>query len=367
MNRALIHFLLCLFILSCCVQESPLWAQNYCLRFFGNGTNDVDRVKFLLDAPSSPLDVGWDFTIEFQMRALLADNPHGVSVSSGPGDDWVLGHIVVDRDVFGPGDFGDFGISLAGGRIAFGVNNGSHSYTLVSNSLVADNQWHHVAVTRNSQNGELRIFIDGQLDASVLTPVTGDVSYRDGRPTSWPNDPYLVLGAEKHDYDPLTYPSFRGFLDELRISSVVRYASTYTPQPYLSDDSSTVGLFHMDEGSGFILHNAASQGAGFDGSIHFGGNPSGPEWVLRESVGLPTEKNPFLNLLIANGYWIVDHVGAPMNFKKLNLMTLSGQTILTLNNVITPVYIPIPNAAPQILLVQLQGLEGIDFLRGLMK
>ncbi|MCX7649643.1 MAG: hypothetical protein N2050_03690, partial [Flavobacteriales bacterium] len=79
------------------VQIQPVLCQNYCLRFYGNGVQDVDRVKFLLDGPASPLDVGFDFTIEFQIRATLSDNPSGAGVVSGPSDDWVLGHIVVDR------------------------------------------------------------------------------------------------------------------------------------------------------------------------------------------------------------------------------------------------------------------------------
>ena len=41
--------------------------------------------------------------------------------------------------------------------------------------------------------------------------------------TDYQNDPYLVLGAEKHDAGS-DYPSFHGWLDELRVSNVVRYS-----------------------------------------------------------------------------------------------------------------------------------------------
>jgi hypothetical protein len=82
-------------------------------------------VKAPLDAPPTKADVGGDFTIEFQMRAQAAQNPLGTSATSGPNDDWTLGRVIVDRDIFGSGDYGDYGISLAGGRIAFGVNNGT--------------------------------------------------------------------------------------------------------------------------------------------------------------------------------------------------------------------------------------------------
>lgn len=261
-------------------------AQNYALRFFGNGENDIDRVKILIGTPGNPLNVGNDFTIEFKIRTLLSDNPQGASVQDGAHGDWIYGHTIIDRDIFGDGDYGDFGISLVGGRIAFGVNNGTESYTLVSTLSVADGSWHDVAVTR-SASGAMAIFIDGQLDKSILTTVTGDLSYRAGRPTTWTNDPYLVIGAEKHDYDRTLYPSFRGLLDELRISSTVRYTATYTPVGYFADDPQTVALYHFDEGSGTTaLNSAALSGSQGNGTLHFGGSPAGPVWEAVQTTGL---------------------------------------------------------------------------------
>ena len=170
------------------------------------------------------------------MRAQAAQNPLGTSATSGPNDDWTLGHVIVDRDIFGSGDYGDYGISLAGGRIAFGVNNGTQSYTLLSSTVVADDNWHYIAVTRSAASGTMQIFIDGVLDISQTTSVTGDISYRDGRSTTWLNDPFIVLGAEKHDYDNTQYPSYSGYLDELRISNIVRYTSSYIPVNRFADD-----------------------------------------------------------------------------------------------------------------------------------
>jgi hypothetical protein len=261
-----------------------LAAQNYCLRFWGNGTNDVDRVKIPIDSPESAADVGYSFTIEFQMKASLNDNPLGSSAQTGNNDDWTLGHVIIDRDIFGNGDYGDYGISLAGGKIAFGINNGYLSYTLIGSQLVADDSWHHVAVTRNHTNGEMKIYVDGILDASAMSGVIGDISYRNGRVTSWANDPFIVLGAEKHDYDNSLYPSYNGFLDELRISNNVRYNSNYSPMLYLSDDVNTMLLYHFDEGVGTILQDAALiSGSNTQGTIFLGGNPYGPLWILRDT------------------------------------------------------------------------------------
>lgn len=318
-----------------------LRAQNYCLRFYGNGSGDIDRVKIPIDNPANPLDIGGDFTIEFQIKAQLADNPQGAGVSSGSSDDWVLGHVIIDRDIFGPGDYGDYGISLCGGHIAFGVNNGSQSYTLVSNASVADGSWHYIAVTRNALNGELRIFIDGNLDVSEISPVMGDISYRDNRPTSWPNDPFIVLGAEKHDYDNTAYPSFNGFLDELRISAGVLYSGSYTPQPVLSDGPGTVGLFHFDEGSGSTAFNTAAGGAGVHGTLLVGGNPAGPEWVLRENVGATHDNLPGWEIRsVPGGLFLLPKQLQVKQINSLKIMTLSGKLLHSFSSEEAPFFVP---------------------------
>ena len=69
--------------------------------------------------------------------------------------------------------------------------------------------------------------MDGSLEAEGDGP-DGDVSYPDdGVPGNFCNgscansDPFLVLGAEKHDAGS-QYPSYSGWLDEVRLSSVLR-------------------------------------------------------------------------------------------------------------------------------------------------
>ena len=259
---------------------NTLFTQNYAIRFFGNGVDDVDRIKIRIDNPEKNADIGMNFTIEFLMKCNLNDNQLGANVLEGNNDDWVLGHIIVDRDIFGSGDYGDYGISLANGRIAFGVNNGTDSYTLIGNTFVADNNWHFIAVTRNHSTGKICILVDGVIDKCAETNVTGDISYRNNRNTDWKNDPYIVLGAETHDYDNNLYPSYNGFLDELRISNIIRYTENYNPTYYLNDDINTMALYHFDEGEGNILYDAALiSGNNSNGVIHFGGTPTGTIWV----------------------------------------------------------------------------------------
>jgi hypothetical protein len=253
-------------------------STGYSLRFRGHGTDDIDRVKIKIDAPAVPADVGGNFTIEFWLKAALADNASSACVAGG--DNWINGNIIIDRDVYGNGDYGDFGISLANGRIAFGVSRGASKNTICGAANVANNQWHHIAVTRNSTSGGMRIYVDGKLDRAGIGP-TGNVSYRNGRPTSYPNsDPYLVLGAEKHDAGA-AYPSYNGYFDELRISKVIRYSANFTkPTAPFSADANTAALYHFDEGPagacrGTVLDSSIAGTS--DGQCKFGGTvPRGP-------------------------------------------------------------------------------------------
>ncbi len=89
------------------------------LRFFGNGVNDIDRVKIPIDDPQNndpgpPVDVGAeDFTIDFWMRAEAANNTAG-PIDDGGDERWVTGNIIIDRDIWN-GSEADWGISIAGG------------------------------------------------------------------------------------------------------------------------------------------------------------------------------------------------------------------------------------------------------------
>lgn len=247
------------------------------LRFFGYGLEDVDRVKISIDDPETPADLGLDFTIEFWMKTEPGDAPVK-RCDAGAHDSWIDGNIIVDRDIYGRGDYGDFGISQFADGLSFGVAIEFDELTICSGENLADGRWHHVAATR-AATGEMTIYVDGRLAASGDGP-KGDASYRDGRETRWPNsDPYLVLGAEKHDAGP-EYPSYSGWLDEVRLSSIVRYTGSDFPvpgAPFLLDDD-TLALYHFDEGSGDVVTDA-TLGSRSPGVRQFGGAPNrGPQW-----------------------------------------------------------------------------------------
>jgi glucose/arabinose dehydrogenase len=251
------------------------------LRFFGNGSGDIDRVKIKIDNPAKPADVGaTDFTLEWWMRAVPGENAAD-DVTCGANEGWITGNILFDRDVFGDGDHGDYGVSLTGGRLAFGVSVGSAGNTICGTIDVTDDVWHHVAVTRRFSDGWLRIYVDGALDAEGSGNVGSnqDVSYRDNRATTYPqSDPYLVIGAEKHDAGS-AYPSYHGWIDEVRLSTSQRYTGSGFTRPFglFTPDGSTAALYHLDEGTGDSIGD--SSGGGSQGVRRFGGNPAGPEWA----------------------------------------------------------------------------------------
>ncbi len=273
-------------------------AQGYSLRYYGNGIDDIDRVKILVDDsnnsdPGPPADVGaQDFTLEWWLKALSGENP-APSVSCGENINWIYGNIILDRDRFDQDR--KFGVSLGGGKVAFGVSGewwlpGADNLTICGVTDVTDGGWHHVAVQRRRSDGWLWLYVDGQLEAQADGP-DGDVSYPDnGVPGSHcgesrqepctDSDPYLVLAAEKHDAPPPgLYPSFSGWIDELRLSNSLRYLGNFTPRsrPFESDGN-TVALYHFDAGGNVTLDESGAAGGPSNGIREYGGEPAGPIW-----------------------------------------------------------------------------------------
>ncbi|HET7010542.1 MAG TPA: LamG-like jellyroll fold domain-containing protein, partial [Anaerolineales bacterium] len=260
---------------------TPVWNPpgGFSIRYFGNGYGDLDRIKVRLDAPARPVDVGdTDFTLEWWMKASSANNPSNAA-HCGVNEGWVFGHTLIDRDVYGAGDLGDYGVSLSGGRVTFGVSLGATGTTICGTSNVADGSWHHVAVTRRVSDGRLQVYVDGDLEAEGDGP-DGDIRYADGRATSYSDDPFLVLGAEKHDRGS-GYPSYNGLMDELRISNSLRYDGSFTqPSGPFGPDANTVGLYHFNEGFGDTINDSSGAAGGpSTGFRNYGGGTNGPEWT----------------------------------------------------------------------------------------
>lgn len=275
------------------------------LRFYGNGVNDIDRAKIALGdlearyavTRSRPVNVGaGDFTIELWLKATAADNP-ALAQSCGANNNWIFGNIVLDRDRFN-NQGRKFGLAIAGGRLIWGVVPGGDEtvFTICNTSNVLDNVWHHIALQRRADDGRLWVYVDGRLEGEADGP-DGDLSYPlhvtpsvpgdpwcRGPADSWGgvchNEPYVILGAEKHDAGE-TFPSYSGLLDELRFSTVLRYNEPFPrPSGPFSLDGNTAALYHFDEGSGTLIGDTSgAPGGPSNGTLSVGGTPAGPIWV----------------------------------------------------------------------------------------
>lgn len=241
---------------------------NNAIYFEGTGSNQLDRVLIPINSNSisKKADIGGsDFTIEWWMKATLQDN-NTPTCSSG-NDNWITGNVIVDRDIYGGGDFGDYGVSIKGGKIAFGIHNGTSGSGICSSASVTDGNWHHIAITRQFSSGKVVLFIDGKVDVTSNMPI-GNISYNDSRTSSYQFDPYLVLGAEKHD-EGTSYPSYKGWMDEFRISNIIRYTATVnTPSQPFTPDNNTMLLYKFDQTGG--LTTADSSGNSITGTVKQG-------------------------------------------------------------------------------------------------
>lgn len=265
---------------------------NYALWFNGSALANVGRVQIPIDTGARGADVGaTDFTLELWLRANASDNmafdaTRTAGNTCGVSDGWIHGSVIVDRDIVGAAQNGDYGLALLGGRPAFGINNGLTGTTLCGITSVTDGQWHHVAVTRRRSDGWLRIWVDGRLDAEMDGP-DGDVSYLDGR-AGTAIDPYLVIGGRKIDSDPALKPSFKGWVDELRLSNTVRYSATFQPAGRLVLDNAVVAHYRFDEASGAgtctgSVGDAFPASPAASGVCLNGGNPTAPLWAVNDN------------------------------------------------------------------------------------
>ncbi|MCB4205309.1 hypothetical protein LF845_10110 [Deferribacterales bacterium Es71-Z0220] len=86
-----------------------------------------------------------------------------------------------------------------------GVSKGNNGGNSKSNTRINDNQWHHVILTWNSDNGNIKIYIDGSLDkeGSTDTGVVGNA--------------FNSIGRNENTNSSKSAVYFNGYLDEIKI------------------------------------------------------------------------------------------------------------------------------------------------------
>ncbi len=103
--------------------------------------------------------------------------------------------------------------------------------------------WRHIAWTVDA--GQSKVWLDGKL----LSEKSGVVVL--------PTTTTTIVGATANDNGGIK-SWHHGRMDELRVSSVVRYADTFVPARRHTPDNHTVGLWHFDEGTGGSVVDSSS-------------------------------------------------------------------------------------------------------------
>jgi hypothetical protein len=131
--------------------------------------------------------------------------------------------------------------------------------SISSDEKVEVNKPVHVALTRGPEG--VSFYLNGVLQGQPLQIITG-------------KEALLHLCQP----DPTWHKvPFQGELDEVRVSSLVRYREAFTPKPRFEPDADTLALYHCDEVQGDVLTD--SSGNNRHGKI------SGATWVKADSTG----------------------------------------------------------------------------------
>ncbi len=186
---------------------TPAWTAgrigNGALSFSGDGvTNSTTPQSAVQTASSLAGALGGTATLTAWVKTTQTGNN---TLTSAPA--------IAGVDVAGSTNDVRWGYLDAAGHIGLGAG----STGIVSNGVVNDGQWHHVAMTRNQSTGAVQIYVDGALQGSG-TGATGTktTAFRlIGAQTALASDGVTSLGA--------TY--FNGQLDDLRIFNRVLTAT----------------------------------------------------------------------------------------------------------------------------------------------
>lgn len=100
--------------------------------------------------------------------------------------------------------------------------------------------WHHVAIVNSGST--LSFYLDGALQSSASSAVPSGTA------------PLVIGGATGCS------SNWQGMIGPTRISNTARYTGSFTPEWGWTSDSSTQGLWNVDEGSGSTLTDGSGNG-----------------------------------------------------------------------------------------------------------
>jgi hypothetical protein len=145
--------------------------------------------------------------------------------------------------------YNNFGFNSTGQlRFGYAINNSFSNYQNITESGTSGvlNQWQHIAMTQIS--GVIRLYHNGTLVAG---------------PTAVASTPTYDFGNQRGFNIGVNGLSFRGYMDDLRISKTARYTGNFTPPAQAhTNDADTVVLYHWDNAA--VINPAGGFPSGWD-------------------------------------------------------------------------------------------------------
>ena len=188
---------------------------SYAIQF--NGTNQYVSLN-------RPVSDNW--TIAFWVKTTQ---------TSPTGTAWYQGNGMVDGEV--PNIVDDFGVSYLNSKVAFGV--GNPDTTIQSTSTINSGNWVHVACTRDSASGQMKVYVNGILETTGTGP-TGTKT----APAA------LHIGNIQAGNN-----FFSGAIDQVRIYTSVLTAADVG---YLASENSTTYTISASAGTGGTISPSGS-------------------------------------------------------------------------------------------------------------
>jgi hypothetical protein len=251
--------------------------------FFNNDGGNNIRNNYIITPSNSHLTMTGNFTIEFWFKC-------GTQLDGYP---QIMSHI-------GPfqSTFYQIGISFSDqgpGKLVLAGPGGRY---YVSNRRLDDNVWHNVAFVQSTNDGKLRVFIDGVLDRTLNILLS-----------TWDYSGGLTIGANYLDYPN---GSYNGYVSNIRfVNGTALYKRNYTViyAPYSAIPNTVL--------------------------------------LLNTSVGSPFKDNSSLNLQMIvsspaptvsqNSFIITPHLSNPSSRLPTNSLSTNDEEDLLFNGIVLPV------------------------------
>jgi len=125
--------------------------------FVAGKVNQAIAFNGIDEAVSVPRSIQRSFTIELWVKTTATGGTGG----------WWEGRGLVDGEM--PGGVDDFGTVVRGSKFGFGV--GNPDTTMSSTSDINDDQWHYCVATRDAVTGEMKVYVDGELEMTATGPI----------------------------------------------------------------------------------------------------------------------------------------------------------------------------------------------------